>query len=465
MHNAGVPVGTTAKSVVRSAVRSRLGSRLGAVAIILNALLVAGLVPQAAPAAAASSCNISPPSAEFATRVSFSAGHARMWRLYQAYFLRQPDEAGFNYWSSVRANGATLGAIAYEFASSEEFQLTYGNLTHAQYVDLVYNNVLCRAPDTAGRAYWTNELERGAITRWDLMVNFVELNEYLASTGTCHSIYPSQSEAVTSCPESQLVPLSSANLATHGYQAFDRSITGGSFRAVEVDLSRGVFETGTDACSIASINANWLEPGLKDRFSPPVLGLGVVDGRHALGSSDRTDRGVIGLRYDSTPQSVVEVWPGDTLSSDDIRLNSVAYHQGDVVIESWHAAAETSPYLIHLASQEIVSKHEWVWAAAGVPLVIDGQVDPHFSSSFSNDPYTYQTLNHSFVAVDQDTGRAVFGATSDANARELLNWFTANGYEDLVMFDGGASTEFNIGGQAVVAGTTRDIPVWLGIGC
>ncbi len=465
MHNAGVTVATAARTTGRALLRSGIGARLGVVALMLNAMLVIGLGPHAAPPAAASACAISSPSADFAARVSYSAGHARMWRLYQAYFLRQPDEGGFTYWASVRADGATLGAIAFEFASSPEFQARYGNLSHAEYVDLVYNNVLCREPDAEGRAYWAGLLETGALTRWDMMVNFVELNEYLTRTGTCHSIYPTESAAVSTCAESQLTALSSANIATHGYQAFDRTIPGGSFRGVEVDLSRPVFETGTDRCSVASINANWLLSSQKDRANPPVLGIGVVDGRPASGSSDRTDRGVIGLRFDSTPSNVVEVWPGDTLSDDDIRLNSVAYHQGNTVIESWHASAETSPYLQHLASDQIVPAKDWVWAAAGVPLIIDGQLDPHFSSAYANDPYTYQTLNHSFVAIDQNTGRLVFGATSNANAQELVNWFTGAGYEDLVMFDGGASTEYNIGGQAVVAGTSRDIPVWLGIGC
>ncbi|MCP3987569.1 MAG: hypothetical protein GY724_00720, partial [Actinomycetia bacterium] len=240
---------------------------------------------------------------------------------------------------------------------------------------------------------------------------------------------------------------------------------GGTIEGVKVNLSRPILETGSSRCSVASINANWLKPEEKDQPNPSVLGIGVVDGVHVKGSAERSDRGVFGLRFDKTPSSVVEVWPGDTLSSDDRRLNSIVYHSGRRTIESWHAAAELSPYLLELAPQEIVTPDEWVWAAAGIPLVIDGQVDWDFESSYANDPYTYQTLRHTFIAVDQEKKRLILGATETLDTGDLVEWAMDRGYEDLVKFDGGASAELNIGTEAVVAGTSRDIPVWLGIGC
>ncbi|MEL7156519.1 MAG: DUF4214 domain-containing protein, partial [Actinomycetota bacterium] len=379
--------------------------------------------------------------------------------------IGQPDQGGFDYWVSVRNGGATLSDIAFQFAYGPEFAGTYGSLSDGEFVDLVYDNVLCRAPDDAGRAYWAGLLADGSLSRWDMMVNFVELREYLARTGTCHSIYPAEAAAVGACPEAQTVPLGSASIASHGYRSFDANWATGSFRGVEVDLTRPVFETGSSRCSVASINANWLVASEKDRPNPGVLGIGVVDGVHVKGSADRTDRGVFGLRFDPAPASVVEVWPGDTLSADDRRLNSVAGRSGDRVVESWHAAAELSPYLSELAPAEIVGAGEWVWAAAGVPLLIDGQLDSAFGASYANDPYTYQTRRHTFVAVDQDTDRLVFGGTATLDVADLVDWAQANGYEDLIKFDGGASAEFNIGGQAVVAGTNRGIPVWFGVGC
>lgn len=415
--------------------------------------------------AAISGCGIGTPNGDFADQVSVSSGHARVWRMYQAFFLRQPDLSGFDYWIKTRNGGATLADIAYQFASGPEFQARYGSLSHAEFVDLAYHNILCREPDSEGRAYWAAKLTDGSLTRWDMMINFAELREYLNRTSTCHSIYPDESKSVSTCAENKIVPLGAATLADNGYQEKNVTVGSGSFKAVEVDFSRGVFETGSTRCSVASINANWLVGSQKDGPNPSVLGIGVVDGIHVKGSSDRTDRGVFGLRFDSSPKNVVEVWPGDTLSDDDTRLSSVLYSSGRKSLESWHAASELSPYLSELAPEEIVPADDWVWAAAGVPLIIDGQADQDFMSDYNNDPYTYQTTRHPFVMFDQDTKRLLFGATANLDTLDLLNWAQANGYEDLIKFDGGASAEYNIGGQAVVAGTSRDIPVWLGIGC
>ncbi len=435
-----------------------------AMAMLLLGSLVVGTGVDA-PRAEATTCAIGSPDGDFATQVTHSSGHARIWRLYQAFFLRQPDQNGFDYWVSVRNGGATLSDIAFQFAYGPEFDATYGNLDNGQFIDLLYDNVLCRTPDAEGRAYWIGLLDGGGITRWDLMVNFVELREYLARTGTCHSIYPAEAAAVSGCPEASIVPLDQADWSTHGYIRYEASWAGGSILGAKADLTRPVFETGSSRCSVASINANWLVPAEKDRANPGVLGLGVVDGVHVKGSSERSDRGAFGLRFDPDPGSVVEVWPGDQLSDDDRRLNSVVHHEGRRTIESWHAAAELSPYLAEIAPHRIVSADEWVWAAAGIPLLIDGQLDPDFENSYNGDPYTYQTLRHTFIAVDTDHGYLVFGGTADLDVLDLVNWAQTKGFEELIKFDGGASAEVNIGGQAVVAGTGRDIPVWFGIGC
>jgi hypothetical protein len=443
--------------------------------MLLAVVLVATTSSIAGPAAVQAaesddSCKISRPSAAFAQQVSMSTGHARVWRLYQAFFLRQPDQQGFDHWFGVRARGAGLSDIAYSFASSREFQSRYGNLGHGQFVDLVYRNVLCRTADAEGRAYWTDMLTSGRLTRWDMVIGFVELREYLTRTRTCHSIYPAESAAVAACRTPPLRPLAEATFATDGYQ--DQHVTvprwgggSGAFRGVMVDQRRGLLRTGADRCGVASINANWVLESEKDRPNPSSVGLGVVDGVHVKNSSDRLDRGILGLRFDPDAEDVAEVWPGDTLSPDDQRLASVLHRRGVSVVESWLSAAEQSPYLNEMHPEKKPRDDEWVWAAAGMPLRIGGQTNKNFDRDYRNDPYTNQTLRHSFVAADKDSARLLFGATTNLDTRDLVRWAENNGWEDLVKFDGGASTELNVGGRAVVAGTRRDLPVWLGIGC
>lgn len=452
----------TAPDPERGAPRVRTGRRRFAVVALVLSLLASGFGPVSTmpPASAAEACGAQRPSSGYLERVAVSPGHAQVWRQYQAFFLRQPDEGGLAHWYGVRARGASLSDIAYSFSVSDEFRARYGNLADGAYVDLVYRNVLCRQPDAAGRQYWIDMLRSCRLTRWDLVVNFAELREYLTRTGTCHSIHPSETAATSHCRTAPLPALAQADLGRDGYRA--RSFTvarvgggSGSLHGVEVDITRGLLGTSGARCSVASINGVWIaEPG-KDGPTPSINGLGLVDGVHARGSADRLDRGVVGLRFDSAPREVAR----PDYSGFIHQFSSILHHDGLSVIESWHAIAEQD------APQENPNPDQWVWAVSGMPFIINGQTNPSFDSSYANDPYTNQTRNHSILAFDAQTRRLFFGATSTVDTRDLVRWAEGLGYDDLVKFDGGASTELNVGGQAVVAGTTRRIPVWFGVGC
>lgn len=108
-------------------------------------------------------------------------------RLYRAYFLRNPDRAGLEFWVGKRRAGWSLNRISAEFAAATEFKNRYGSLTSGQFVDLVYRNVLGRAPDSSGRAYWEDRLSRG-MPRGELMTGFSESAEYRAKTGAGVSV-------------------------------------------------------------------------------------------------------------------------------------------------------------------------------------------------------------------------------------------------------------------------------------
>lgn len=106
---------------------------------------------------------------------------AEVARLYLAYFLREPDEEGYEYWVGVRESGVTLGQISAEFAASPEFQSRYGALNNRQFVQLVYGNVLRRNPDSGGLDYWSGMLDSGT-SRGDVMVGFSESTEFTNRT-------------------------------------------------------------------------------------------------------------------------------------------------------------------------------------------------------------------------------------------------------------------------------------------
>ena len=48
---------------------------------------------------------------------------------------------------------------------------------------LVYNNVLGRAPDSAGLAFWTGQLDSGQVTRGGVMLGFAGSAEYQSIIG------------------------------------------------------------------------------------------------------------------------------------------------------------------------------------------------------------------------------------------------------------------------------------------
>jgi serralysin len=108
--------------------------------------------------------------------ISGNAGQA--YRLYRAAFNRVPDNAGLKYWISVLDNGTSLKEVAAGFMGSDEFKILYGvNPTNEAFVTSVYTNVLQRAPDSAGYAYWVNALNQKTLTQMDVLMLLSESPE------------------------------------------------------------------------------------------------------------------------------------------------------------------------------------------------------------------------------------------------------------------------------------------------
>jgi Domain of unknown function (DUF4214) len=107
----------------------------------------------------------------------FQGSTAPVTRLYFAYFLRIPDYDGLLFWVNQYRQGATLDSISQAFAQSQEFINRYGALSNGDFVTLVYQNVLGRAPDPGGYSFWVNQLNSGGMTRGQVMLNFSESAE------------------------------------------------------------------------------------------------------------------------------------------------------------------------------------------------------------------------------------------------------------------------------------------------
>ncbi len=107
------------------------------------------------------------------------SGHGgQAYGLYQATFNRTPDLGGLGYWINALDIGVTLIDVTRTFISSPEFVATYSNLNTADFVNLVYVNVLDRNADAGGTAFWQNDLNLGRIDRAGMMLQFVQSPEF-----------------------------------------------------------------------------------------------------------------------------------------------------------------------------------------------------------------------------------------------------------------------------------------------
>lgn len=101
-----------------------------------------------------------------------------IYRLYRAYFLREPDQGGYDYWKGQLAAGVKLEVVSNSFAGSAEFVKRYGSLNNWDFVKLVYQNVLGRAADQEGLNHWVNVLNQG-YSRGFVMLQFSESTEFI----------------------------------------------------------------------------------------------------------------------------------------------------------------------------------------------------------------------------------------------------------------------------------------------
>lgn len=112
-----------------------------------------------------------------------------VYRLYTAYFLREPEEDGFHFWNSTYNSGQqNMVEISDFFATSEEFNMLYGSIDNLAFVNAVYYNVMGRPGDAEGVAYWTGRLDRAELSRGEMMLMFSESGEYVAVTRTAPSL-------------------------------------------------------------------------------------------------------------------------------------------------------------------------------------------------------------------------------------------------------------------------------------
>ena len=100
--------------------------------------------------------------------------------MYQAAFNRTPDAAGLGFHINAMDTGTPLAQVAQNFIASAEFAATYGALNNDQFITQLYANVLHRAPEPAGLAYYQQQMAAGE-TRAQVLRDFSESTENQAN--------------------------------------------------------------------------------------------------------------------------------------------------------------------------------------------------------------------------------------------------------------------------------------------
>jgi hypothetical protein len=96
--------------------------------------------------------------------------------LYVAYFNRAPDSDGLAFWFETIYSGQySLRTIAERFTFEKEYLDAYpDSLSNRAFVEQIYLNLFDRNPDQAGWDWWTNQLDTGARPRSGFILDVID---------------------------------------------------------------------------------------------------------------------------------------------------------------------------------------------------------------------------------------------------------------------------------------------------
>lgn len=120
--------------------------------------------------------------ANFAIDGLSDEGQDFLMAMYLGAFSRAPDIDGVLYWADrmkdVMAEGGSLEEAAayvstYFYAAGVANNENGTNASNREFVEMAYDSLLARTPDTEGWDYWTDMLDAGQVERSDFLLNFV----------------------------------------------------------------------------------------------------------------------------------------------------------------------------------------------------------------------------------------------------------------------------------------------------
>ncbi|UVK54897.1 DUF4214 domain-containing protein [Mesorhizobium sp. AR02] len=134
----------------------------------------------------------------FESNSSDYVNQGTIYRLYHTILGRDPDQTGFHNQLSTLESGTSEVTLIGNFISSAEFVQKYGSPSNTQFVTLLYQNALGRAPDSAGLTNWVNALNGGE-SRAAVAQGFIDSAEAHSHYANAELDWVSANTSVTGC--------------------------------------------------------------------------------------------------------------------------------------------------------------------------------------------------------------------------------------------------------------------------
>ena len=160
-------------------------------------------------------------------------------RFYQLCLGRTPDPAGLKDWVDQLESGKQTGAnVAFGFVFSPEF--TKSNVSNDEYINIMYEAFFNRVADPAGYDNWSKALESG-LSRFYVLAGFTNSQEF---KNLCNS-YGIQAGSLTLTDPADVYPDTAAFVARFYKQCLGRSADPSGLNNWVANLQSGA-QTGCD---------------------------------------------------------------------------------------------------------------------------------------------------------------------------------------------------------------------------
>lgn len=119
--------------------------------------------------------------ADLATALDIDGHGGQAYRMYSV-FGRAPEQGGLGFWINALDHGTTVLDMARFFIASPEFVQRFGgSVSTSSFVETMYVNVLHRASEPGGKAFWIDAIDHGGLERAQVLSYFSESPENVAA--------------------------------------------------------------------------------------------------------------------------------------------------------------------------------------------------------------------------------------------------------------------------------------------